>query len=161
MSRKLAYERYYWFHGQIKAGHYPNARKLSEEFEISKKQAQREIEFMRDRLSAPLAYDPAKKGYELEDARYELPPVWFNQAEILALCLALRLASTLPDHKLKSSLYDLLEKFLTFRLLDSPPTLTDIKEKVSVKVRGERGSPVAPTTEGRDQARNREDGKGI
>ena len=46
MGKKLAYERYHWFHGQIKAGRYPNARRLGERFEISEKQAQREIEFM-------------------------------------------------------------------------------------------------------------------
>lgn len=44
MGKKLAYERYYWFHGQVKAGQYPNAKKLSEKFEISQKQAQRGIE---------------------------------------------------------------------------------------------------------------------
>jgi predicted DNA-binding transcriptional regulator YafY len=133
MTRKLSYERYHWFHGQIKAGRYPNARKLAEEFEISEKQAQREIEFMRDRLYAPLAYDSVRKGYGYENDTYELPPIWFNEDELLSLCLALRLASTLPDRKLKGSLYELLEKILTFRFLNSPPSLTDIKEKVSVK----------------------------
>jgi len=97
MSKKLAYERYQWFHGQIKAGRYPNARKLAEEFELSEKQAQREIEFIRDRLYAPLLFNPTQKGYEYEDDSYELPPIWFKEEELLALCLALRLASTLPD----------------------------------------------------------------
>jgi predicted DNA-binding transcriptional regulator YafY len=133
LGKKLAYERYYWFHGQIKAGQYPNAKKLSEKFEISQKQAQREIEFMRDRLYAPFFYNPGPKGYEYEDDSYELPPIWFKEDELLALCLALRLASTLPDNRLKRSLYELLEKFLSFRFLDSPPSLPDIKEKVSVK----------------------------
>ena len=133
MASKLAYERYYWFHGQIRAGQHPNANKLSEKFEISQKQAQREIEFMRDRLCAPLLYNPSAKGYEYDDDRYELPPIWFKEDELLALCLALRLASTLPDHTIKESLYEILEKFLTLRFLDSPPTLGDLKEKVSVK----------------------------
>lgn len=133
MGKKLAYERYHWFYGQVKAGQYPNAKKLSEKFEISQKQAQREIEFMRDRLDVPLVYCSDKKGYEFEDASYELPPIWFHEDELLALCLALRLASTLPDHQLKSSLYELLEKFLTLRFLDSPPSIKDLREKVSVK----------------------------
>ncbi len=133
MSRKLSYERYNWVHGQIKAGRYPNARKLAEEFELSKKQAQREIEFIRDRLGAPLLYDFARKGYEYEDDTYELPPVWFKEDELLALCLALRLASTLPDLNLKDSLRELLEKFFTFRFLDSHVNLEEIKQKVSVK----------------------------
>jgi len=88
---------------------------------------------MRDRLGAPLVYSSSQKGYEFEDNGYELPPIWFKEDELLALCLALRLASTLPDHTLKESLYEILGKFLTFRFLDSPPTLEDLKEKVSVK----------------------------
>ncbi|MFB3886682.1 MAG: helix-turn-helix transcriptional regulator [Thermodesulfobacteriota bacterium] len=133
MGKKLSFERYHWFHGQIKAGRYPNARKLAEKYELSEKQAQREIEFMRDRLCAPLAYNPSRKGYEYEDDGYELPPLWFKEDELLALCLALRLASTLPDPKLKNSLYDLLTKFLTFRSLDSDVSIEEIREKVSVK----------------------------
>ncbi len=133
MAKKLAYERYNWFHGQIEAGRYPNARKLAEEFELSEKQAQREIEFIRDRLGAPLFYDSTRKGYTYEDDTYELPPVWYNEDELLALCLALRLASALPDLKLKDSLHELLEKFLTFRSLDPHVSLQEIKGKVSVK----------------------------
>ncbi len=133
LGKKLVYERYHWFHGQIKAKRYPNARKLSETFEISDKQAQRDIEFVRDRLGAPLLYNPKKRGYEFEEDGYELPPIWFKEDELLALCLALRLASTLPDRILKTSLYELLEKFLTFRFLESPPSLAEINEKISVK----------------------------
>jgi predicted DNA-binding transcriptional regulator YafY len=133
LAKKLAYERYNWFHGQIKAGRYPNARKLAEEFELSEKQAQREIEFIRDRLGAPLLYDSARKGYEYEDDTFELPPVWYKEDELLALCLALRLASTLPDLKLKDSLHEVLGKFLAFRSLDSRVGLEEIKERVSVK----------------------------
>ena len=133
MAKKLAYERYHWFHGQTKAGRFPNAKKLSERFELSEKQAQREIDFMRDRLYAPLSYNPTKKGYEYEDDSYELPPIWFKEDELLAMCLALRLASTLPDHQFKNSLHDLLQKFLTYRFLDSPPSFEDLREKISVK----------------------------
>lgn len=133
MGKKLAYERYHWFHGQLKEGRHPNARRLADKFEISVKQAQRDLEFMRDRLGAPLAYDPQVKGYSLEDKSYELPPIWFKEDELTALCLALRLASTLPDLRLKNSLYEILKKFLAFRFLDSSPSLEDIKRKVSVK----------------------------
>lgn len=133
MGKKLAYERYYWFHGQLKAERWPNARKLAEEFEVSQKQAQRDIEFMRDRLGAPLSYHHEFRGYKLDEASYELPPVWFHEDELIALCLSLRLASTLPDPGMKKSLRELLEKFLTFRFLDSRPTLAEIIEKVSVK----------------------------
>ena len=133
MVGKLAYERYYWFHGQIRAGKYPNARHLAEKFEISHKQAQRDIEFIRDRIGAPLRYNPFKRGYEYEEGSYELPPVWYNEDELLALCMALRLASVIPDRSFKSALNNLLKKFTTFRSLGGFSILDEIREKVSIK----------------------------
>lgn len=132
MAKKLAYERYYWFHGEAKAGRYPNAWRLAERFEISQKQAQRDIEFIRDRLNAPLLYNPARRGYEYEDTAYELPPIWLKEDELMAFCIAIRLAGALPDKDLKNSLYRLLERFLT-SCSHPPPSLRDLKEKVSVK----------------------------
>ena len=58
-----ANDRIQWFHKKISAGCYPNASHLSEKFDISHRQAQRDVEFLRKDLAAPLGYDTAKKGY--------------------------------------------------------------------------------------------------
>lgn len=133
MSGKLAYERYQWFHRQIKSNRYPNAGTLARRFELSVKQAQRDIGFMRNRLFAPLTYNSATKGYKYDSLGYELPPIWFHEDELLSFCLALRLSATLPDRSIKSSLNALLEKFLDYCFPGSPAGLRDIREKVSVK----------------------------
>lgn len=133
MAKKLAYERYYWFHGQVKAERYPNAKTLGGHCEISGKQAQRDIEFMRDRLEAPLEYDRGRRGYGYTRDRYELPPMWFNEEELTALCLSLRLSAAIPDRKLKDHLHHILKKMIIFRSADSLPGLRDIEEMVSVK----------------------------
>ena len=62
MSGSIAYERFVWFHEQIKAGRCPNARLLADRFEISLRTAKRHIEFMRDRLHAPLIYQGGEHG---------------------------------------------------------------------------------------------------
>jgi predicted DNA-binding transcriptional regulator YafY len=90
MSGKLQYERFFWFHKYIKAGRYPNAKNLSEQFEISHRTAQRTIEFMRDRIQAPLEYDYLNKGFYYSDNTYELPSLWFNEDNVVALSLAVR-----------------------------------------------------------------------
>src|SRR4030043_141830 len=133
LSKKLSFERYHWFHGRIKANRYPNARRLAGRFEISTKQAQRDIEFLRERLSAPFVYCPEKRGYCYENTGYELPPVWFKEDEFHAFCIALRLAATLPNESFKNSLNNFLDKFLTFRYMGALPHLPEITEKVSVK----------------------------
>ncbi|MCX8023249.1 MAG: WYL domain-containing protein [Syntrophorhabdaceae bacterium] len=133
MAKKLAYERYQWFHGQVVSGRYPNAKTLSEQFEISYKQAQRDIEFIRDRLYAPLKYDTVNRGYVYEGG-YELPPVWFSKDEFIAFCLATRLASTIPDGELKRGLKGFLEKFLSLRTIGNDKWyINDIEGLVSVK----------------------------
>ena len=43
----VAYERYLWFHSRLKQERYPTLRQLAEKFEISPRQAAREIDFMR------------------------------------------------------------------------------------------------------------------
>lgn len=67
-----ANDRIQWFHKKISAGCYPNASHLSEKFDISHRQAQRDVEFLRKDLSAPLGYNSAKKGYYYTDD-YVLP----------------------------------------------------------------------------------------
>ena len=132
MAGKLSYERYQWFHGQVKAGAHPNAGTLAKKYEISPKQAQRDIEFMRDRLGAPMTYNHNHRGYGYENAGYELPPVWLKEDELVALSLALRLAAAIPDREFKSSLHHLLEAVMAFRSA-VPPGFKEIEEKVSVK----------------------------
>jgi len=62
MSAKNIYERFLWFDHKVRSKRYPNTTALSKEFEISLKTAQRDIEFMRDRLRCPLLYDKSEKG---------------------------------------------------------------------------------------------------
>jgi len=133
MAKKLSYERYAWFHGRVKSGVFPNATHLAERFEISRKQAQRDVEFMRERLGAPLLYTPDRRGYGYENGNYELPPVWLKEEELQAFCLALRLSAAIPDRELKKSLQRLMEKFLSLRSADASPGFRDVEEKVSVK----------------------------
>jgi predicted DNA-binding transcriptional regulator YafY len=134
MSKRLAHERFYWFHCQILAKQFPNAKRLTEHFEISHKQAQRDIEFMRERLKAPLVYISDRRGYIYDEkSSYEFPPVWLDEEELLAFFLALRLASTLPDRSLKNSLKIFLQRFLAFRSSDTSIGLVDMEKKVSVK----------------------------
>ena len=86
-------ERLFWFHDQVKNGRRPNAARLAQRFEISNKTAQRDIVRLRDRLLAPLEYDPAGKGYYYSDDHFELPYLPASQQEILCLLLARKVLS--------------------------------------------------------------------
>jgi predicted DNA-binding transcriptional regulator YafY len=133
MSNRLKYERFLWFHAQVKVGRFPNARLLAENFELSERTAQRDIEFIRDRLYAPLEYNRQQRGYSYTDESYELPALWISESNILALSLAVRLASTIPDRELKDQLCRLIDRIPIRIGNKSIPCLERLSTWISVK----------------------------
>ena len=75
-----AYNRILWFHNRVIGNRYPNARNLSEYFEISARQAQRDIEYLRDSMNAPLVYSAKNRGY-FYDRAYALPQYFLSETE--------------------------------------------------------------------------------
>jgi predicted DNA-binding transcriptional regulator YafY len=51
---------------------YPNAQRLAERFGISHRQAQRDLDYLRKELEAPIAYDNSRKGFYYTE-EYTLP----------------------------------------------------------------------------------------
>jgi hypothetical protein len=70
-----------WFDQQIREARYPNSNHLAERFEISKRQAQRDIEYMAASLRAPLLYDAKRRGYSYNDSAYVLPHLFMSEDE--------------------------------------------------------------------------------
>lgn len=52
-----------WLHKKMTMNSFPNAQRLAERFGISHRQAQRDMDYLRRELGAPIAYDSAKKGF--------------------------------------------------------------------------------------------------
>lgn len=129
MAKKLAYERYLWFHERLRAGRYPKMADLAEKFEISRRQAAREIEFMRLFLGAPIEYSPGRNGYFYSDDTFQLPGAWVSEEEVVSLLVARRLAAALPDRGLKSRFDAFLRKVGGDMDLD----LLQLEKKVSLK----------------------------
>ncbi|MFB9750160.1 helix-turn-helix transcriptional regulator [Paenibacillus hodogayensis] len=71
-----------WFDEQIRASRFPNAKALAEHFEISVRQAGRDIEYMQDSLHAPMSYNAKRRGYAYNDAAYILPSVFLTETDI-------------------------------------------------------------------------------
>lgn len=110
MGIKNIYERFIWFDGQARKMAYPNATSLAQQFEISTKTAQRDIDFMRDRLHCPLCYDKSRKGYYYEDATFSLPMVYLSSKELSSLLIARRMLKDLSAGDLGEELSSLLKK---------------------------------------------------
>jgi predicted DNA-binding transcriptional regulator YafY len=74
----------------IRAGRYPNAKTMADRLEVSHRTVQRDIEFLRDRLQAPLEYDAARHGYYYTEPTFRLPSLTLTEGELVALFLAER-----------------------------------------------------------------------
>lgn len=85
MGDHLCFERFVWFDNQTRKGLFPNTTTLAERFECSARTAQRNIEHFRDRLGAPLKYDPSKRGFFYTDPSFTLPVMRLSESELVAL----------------------------------------------------------------------------
>lgn len=132
MASKIILERFLWFQNEIKNGKYPNTKTLAEKFEITRKTAQRDIDFMRDRLNAPLVYLPERRGFAYEDNTFELSGFWLEEEALTSLLLAYRLASAVPDIAIKTSLRSFLEQLLKKISYSNTISIKDLNSKVSV-----------------------------
>src|SRR5262245_42972135 len=83
-------ERFYKIHQLLSARGAVRLGEFLEALGVSRSTFKRDLEYLRDRLNAPIEWDRAAGTYrfgpEAKDApRYALPGLWFNASEIRAL----------------------------------------------------------------------------
>jgi len=89
--------------------------KLMEALDTSKATVKRDIEYMRDRMNAPIVWDRALRGYRFDTSlpgaeKYNLPGLWFNAQEIFALLTMHQLLSNLGSGLLTPHIEPLLAR---------------------------------------------------
>lgn len=75
-------------HEWIKTGRHPNAVGMAGELEVTDRTIKRDIEFMRDRLHAPIEYDELRHGYYYREKFDFLPVASMTEKEMFALLVA-------------------------------------------------------------------------
>ena len=73
---------------QIRQGQYPNCLTFSTTWEVSQKTIQRDIDFLRDSLNAPIEYDRDKKGFYYTDTHWFMPSISISEGDLLAILVA-------------------------------------------------------------------------
>lgn len=66
-------ERVFYLHQQILEQRSPNARTIADYFEVSLATARRDIAYLKDRLLAPIVFDPKHNGYYYQEEGFSLP----------------------------------------------------------------------------------------
>lgn len=109
-SHRYPFQRLTELAALLQHGRHPNCTRLAAEWEVSRKTLQRDMDFLRDRLGAPIAYDPVKRGYYLTEPTWRLPTLDLTEGELFQLAVASRLAQQHEVTPLGPALASLLDK---------------------------------------------------
>lgn len=107
-------ERVYRIERLLKQNRAVSMRRLVEELEVSRSTVKRDLDYLRDRLNAPIVWDPQLGGYRF-DGDYSIPALYLNAAEIQALLVLDHLVERIQPELLGphvAALRSLLEKLL-------------------------------------------------
>lgn len=118
-------------------------QQLTELLEVSVATIKRDIEYMRDRLCAPIISDRSSHAYRLDmnaqhADRYVLPGLWFSEAEILALLTLQHLISQLEPSNILEHHIKPLSKRLDTLLSYSDQPVEKIRERILITGLGKR-----------------------
>ncbi len=75
-------------HGLLQEGRFPNCARLARTMEVATKTIQRDIDFMRDQLGLPIAYDRVAHGFHYTESVTSFPTVQVSHGELVALLIA-------------------------------------------------------------------------
>lgn len=109
-------ERIFYFHQEVLKDNFPNSSTISQKFEVSVATSKRDINYLRDRLCAPLEYHPQQHGYYYSDEGFRLP---FQESPRIIFLLAM------------------LNKLAGEAGLGELPEVVQLKKRLSAMVSGE------------------------
>ena len=78
---------------ELRSKRYPNCTRIARYFNVSSKSIQRDIDFMRDMMNAPINYDRRKRGYFYTGEWVLDPSSFLDQQEVEALSATSRVLS--------------------------------------------------------------------
>ena len=107
-------ERFYKIDQLLKERRVVSFAMFKSELGMSPASVKRDLAYMRDRFNAPIDYDREANGYRFGKPRegpvYQLPGLWFNASEVLALLTTLRMLGDLQPGMLDGQIAPLRER---------------------------------------------------
>ncbi len=106
-----------------------------EALEVSPATFKRDLEYLRDRLAAPIVWDHERRGYRYEQAegeqQFQLPGLWFNTSEIQALLSMDALLENLQPGVLSSHIEPLRSR-IRMLLDDGDHSVDEIARRIRI-----------------------------
>jgi predicted DNA-binding transcriptional regulator YafY len=135
-------ERFYKIQNLLRSRHFVSMQDFMSELGISRATFKRDLEYLRDRMRAPIVYDRDQKAYGFDPAiadsqLWQLPGLWFSADELQALLTMDRLLGDLQPGVL-SELIAPLRKRLRSLLESGEHSADDIARRIKILSMGSR-----------------------
>ena len=139
-------ERFYKIQNLLRSRQYVRTTEFLEALDVSRATFKRDLEYLRDRMHAPIEYDREHEAYRLDlsardSAVWQLPGLWFSSDELHALLTMDRLLGDLQPGVL-SELIGPLRKRLRDLLQSGEHDADEIARRIRILAMGSR--QVAP-----------------
>lgn len=95
---------------EISKGTYPNCNDLADEWEVSHKTIQRDLDYMRYELDAPLEYSAKHRGYYYTEKNFKLPALSMKESELFGMYLSEKLLVQYEGTPIYNSLSSVFKK---------------------------------------------------
>jgi predicted DNA-binding transcriptional regulator YafY len=135
-------ERFYRMQGMLKNRRFVRTQEFLDELEVSRATFKRDLDYMKDRMRAPIVYDRHHEAYRFDDAvadreLWQLPGLWFTADELRALLTMDRLLGDLQPGVL-SELTGPIRKRLKELLQSGDHTAEDVARRIRIVAIGAR-----------------------
>lgn len=135
-------ERFYRMHGLLKHRRFVRTQDFLDELEVSRATFKRDLDYMKDRLHAPIVYDRHHEAYRFDDAiadheLWQLPGLWFNADELRALLTMDQLLGDLQPGVL-SELTGPIRKRLKELLQSGDHSAEEVARRIRILAMGSR-----------------------
>src|SRR6516162_7399190 len=137
METRPPLQRMLHIHQSVQTGTYPNASVLARELEVSTKSIHRDLEFMRDRLELPLAFDSHQGGYHYTQEVNGFPNLHITQGELVALVVAEKALQQYRGTAFEKPLLSAIRKMEQSLPDTISISLSDIEQTISFRTRSE------------------------
>ena len=124
-------------HQSLQSGKFPNGTTLAAELEVSVKSIQRDLDFMRDRLALPIAYDAKHRGFRYTSEVTAFPTMHITEGELVALVIAEKALEQYRGTQFEKPLLSAIQKIEQSLPDTISINLADIEQTISFRTRAE------------------------
>jgi predicted DNA-binding transcriptional regulator YafY len=95
---------------EIGSGSYPNCSKLANGWEVSAKTIQRDIDYLRYEIEAPIEYSPKHRGFYYRERSWRLPAIPLSEGDLFFMSVADSVLEQYANTPLRETLRCIFDK---------------------------------------------------